>query len=186
MLRPRHVRSDLLTRFLDFALGWLFRLFNRALESSTKAYAGAIRRVLRVAALFLLVYAGLVVLAYFGFRTVPTGFIPPQDKGNTFVALQMPDASTIDRTQATMRKLSEIARKIPGVQEAFAVSGFSILNRVNQTSGGTMFLQFAPFDERSPSRSVRNGHLAEARRRICQDSGRIRPRPAAAAGEWSR
>lgn len=148
LLRPRHVRSDLLTRFLDFALGWLFRLFNRALESSTKAYAGAIRRVLRVAALFLLVYAGLVVLAYFGFKTVPTGFIPPQDKGNTFVALQMPDASTIDRTQATMRKLSEIARKIPGVQEAFAVSGFSILNRVNQTSGGTMFLQFAPFDER--------------------------------------
>jgi multidrug efflux pump subunit AcrB len=70
-----------------------------------------LRKVVRFSVITLLVYAGLVFLAYHGLVSVPTGFIPPQDQGYLIVNVQMPDAASIERTQQTMAHLSEVARK---------------------------------------------------------------------------
>ena len=56
--------------------------------------------MVRYGVITLLVYVGLVYLAYGMFRIVPTGFIPTQDQGYLIVNVQMPDASSIDRTEA--------------------------------------------------------------------------------------
>jgi len=148
LLKPHGVKTDWFSRILDFALGWLFRLFNRGMEASTNAYARALRRVVRLSALALLVYAGFVGLTYFGFRTVPTGFIPTQDMGYMFVTVRLPDAASIDRTEATVARVAEMTRATPGVYSTFAISGFSILTRTNQPNAATMFVVLNPFKER--------------------------------------
>ncbi len=148
LLKPRHGRQDWLTVILNALLGWFFRLFNRSLQGVTSVYAGTLRRVARLSALVLLVYVGFLALTLLGFRAVPTGFIPSQDAGYLIVNLQMPDAATIDRTEPVMTRLAEIARATPGVGHTVAISGFSILNRTNQTNAGTMFLPLKDFEER--------------------------------------
>lgn len=148
LLRSRDARPDIPTRILNFLLGWFFRLFNQTLAVSTRVYAGMVRRTIRLSALALLGYCGLLFLTYVGFRTVPTGFIPAQDTGYLLVGLQLPDAATIGRTQKVMHRLAEIASKIPGVNHTVAVSGFSILNGVTQSNAGTMFLPLVNFKER--------------------------------------
>src|SRR5256885_13485799 len=69
-----------LFRSIDLVLGWFFRLFNRLLEATISGYVAVLRYVVRLAVVSLVVYLGLLVLTYIGFRTVPTGFIPSQDQ----------------------------------------------------------------------------------------------------------
>ncbi len=149
LLRPRRGKQDWFARALHALLGWFFGLFNRGLTAASSAYAATLRRVVRFSAIALVVYAGFLGLTYFGFTNVPTGFIPAQDAGYLIVNLQMPDAATIDRTEPVMTRLAEVASKVPGIGHTVAISGFSVLNRVNQTNAGTMFLPLTDFEERS-------------------------------------
>jgi hydrophobe/amphiphile efflux-1 (HAE1) family protein len=170
LLQPKHGRQDLFTRGMNVLLGWFFGLFNRSLAAGSMAYAGALRGVVRLSVIALLVYGGLLGLTYLGLRTVPTGFIPAQDTGYLVVNLQMPDAATIDRTVPVMTQLANVARQIPGIGHTVAVSGFSILNGVNQTNAGTMFLPLADFDRRAghpeQSASAIQGRLMEEYSRV--------------------
>jgi multidrug efflux pump len=149
LLRPHNADRDWLQKGLDFSLGWFFRRFNSAFDLTTRWYTKSLRYVVRYSFVTLIVFAGLVYLAYGMFRLVPTGFIPPQDQGYAIVNVQMPDASSIERTDAVMSQLSDIARKTPGISDAFAVSGFSILTRSNSSAAGLLFLHFTPFSERA-------------------------------------
>ena len=149
LLKPHGARGDWFTRGVDLALGWLFRLFNKTFSASHELYLRALRKVIRFSAITLAVYAGLVFLAWFGLMKVPTGFVPPQDQGYLIVTLQMPDASSIDRTQQVMLRLSEVARKTPGVRGAFTVAGLSILTRSNSSAAGVMFVPLLSFDQRA-------------------------------------
>ncbi|HWL92940.1 MAG TPA: multidrug efflux RND transporter permease subunit [Phycisphaerae bacterium] len=148
LLKPRHERTDWLTRVLDLTLGWFFRLFERFLARATSAYAALVRRGVRFSAMVLLVYAGLLGLTALGFKTVPTGFIPPQDLGYLFVNVQLPDAASIDRTEQVMNRLSGMAHEVPGVRHTMLITGLSILTRTNQSNAGTMFVTLDPFSER--------------------------------------
>ncbi|MGE3180996.1 MAG: efflux RND transporter permease subunit [Phycisphaerae bacterium] len=148
LLKPREARPDFLTRSINFVFGWFFSLFNKTLTVGSEWYAGAVRRVIRFSGVSLAVYAGLLVLTYLVFRAVPTGFIPAQDGGYLIVNLQMSDAATIERTRPVVRRIAEIAKNTPGVNHTVAIPGFSILNRVNQSNAGTIFLPLKEFSER--------------------------------------
>jgi multidrug efflux pump len=147
LLRPHNAKQDWLTRTLDFTLGWFFRLFNKGFELTNQWYIKSLHYVVRYAVVTLIVYVGLVYLAYNVFRIVPTGFIPTQDQGYLIVNVQMPDASSIERTDAVMTQLSNLALKTRGIQ--FAVSGFSILTRSNSSAAGLLFVHLTPFSERA-------------------------------------
>src|SRR6185312_10035875 len=81
LLHPHGRREDWFTRFMDATLGWFFRGFNRVFGKSTESYGRMVGRLIRVSGAVIVVYLGLIALTYFGFKTVPTGFIPQQDKG---------------------------------------------------------------------------------------------------------
>ncbi len=149
LLRPHDAKQDWLTRVLDFTLGWFFRLFNKGFDLTNRWYAKSLRHVVRYAGVALIVYFGLVLLAYGMFGIVPTGFIPTQDQGYVIVNVQMPDASSIERTDAAVTRLSDLALKTRGIEDAFAVSGFSILTRSNSSAAGLVFLHLTPFRERA-------------------------------------
>ena len=98
-----------------------------------------LRHVVRLSALVLVVYVGLLVLTYLGFKTVPLGFIPPQDQGYLIVAVQLPDAASIDRTEAVMNRMADIAHEDAGREGTFAITGLQSLTGTNQTNTASMF-----------------------------------------------
>jgi multidrug efflux pump len=148
LLRPREAKKDLLTKAFDLFLGWFFRLFNRAFSAGVTGYVWIVRRLLRLAAIAILFYAGFLVLTYFGFKTVPVGFIPLQDQGYLIAFAQLPDAASLQRSEEVRKQMSEIARDVPGIIHTVEFTGYSGLDGTNRNNTVTAFLTLAPFEER--------------------------------------
>jgi len=149
LLKPHDARPDWFTRGMNACLGWFFRGFNNAFAKTQAGYLTALRRVVRFSAIALLLYGGLVLLAYFGFESVPTGFIPQQDQGYLICPAQLPDAASIDRTQAVMSKMVDIGLKTKGVKGVFTIAGLSILSNANSSAAGVMFCPLDDFSARA-------------------------------------
>ncbi|MBC37791.1 MAG: multidrug efflux RND transporter permease subunit [Oceanicaulis sp.] len=157
LLKPHHgdVKRDLPTRVIDFLFGWFFRLFNRFFDGASNAYVWSVRRAARLSVLVLLVYAGLVGMTWVGFQTVPNGFVPAQDKYYLVGIAQLPTGASLDRTEAVVKKMSEIALAEPGVESVVAFPGLSVNGMVNIPNAAVMFTMLKPFDERKdPSLSA--------------------------------
>src|SRR5881396_2739014 len=130
-------------------LGWFYDRFNRVFGSATHVYVNWSRLAIRKAVLsfaFLAVFAAGAGL--FGSR-LPSGFLPEEDQGYVFLALQLPDASSLERTDQTARKIEDILSKIPGVQYTTSVVGFSLLSLVQNTYSAFFFVTFKPWSERT-------------------------------------
>ena len=116
---------------------------------------------MRAGGVALFVYGGLIALTYVGFARTPTGFIPPQDKQYLVSFAQLPDAATLDRTEAVIRRMGEIALKQPGVDHAVAFPGLSINGFTNSPNSGIVFVTLKPFEERK-SKALSAGAIAGA------------------------
>ncbi|HJR36682.1 MAG TPA: efflux RND transporter permease subunit, partial [Gemmatimonadales bacterium] len=148
LLRPHGAAPDRPTRVIDRLFGWIFRPFNRLFSRGAERYGHAVERTIRRRGLALAVYAGLGALTVFAFTRVPTGFMPAQDKQYLVAFAQLPDAATLDRTDAVLRRMSDIARTQPGVVNAIQFPGLSINGFVNSPNAGLVFIGLAPFEER--------------------------------------
>ncbi|QJW93182.1 efflux RND transporter permease subunit [Frigoriglobus tundricola] len=149
LLRPKTAPKDAPTRALDFALGWFFRLFNRAFGAGTEWYARVVGWVLRLTLIVLAVYGGLLVLTYHEFTSTPTGFVPQQDKGYLILNVQLPDSASADRTQQAMARIEAIARDTPGVDHTVGISGQSLILNANAPNLGSMYIMLKPFAQRT-------------------------------------
>jgi hydrophobe/amphiphile efflux-1 (HAE1) family protein len=89
-----------------------------------------------------------VGLAVLTFTHTPRGFVPQQDKAYLVSVAQLPDAATIDRTEAVVQKMTDIALHTPGVAHAVAFPGLSINGLVNNQNSAVMFEPLLPFDQR--------------------------------------
>ena len=147
-LRQPGSRRDPLTWLLDLVLGWLFRLFNWGFVKSSAAYSQLVGRLLRVPVIVLLVYVGLLGLTGWGYRQLPTGFIPSQDKGYLIASVQLPDASSAGRTREVIAKLERIALAHPAVKNVNSVAGNSFVLSAYGSNFGSMFIILKSFDER--------------------------------------
>ncbi|KPX09376.1 Multidrug efflux RND transporter MexF [Pseudomonas savastanoi] len=156
LLKGHDAPKDRFSRFLDRILGgWLFRPFNRFFEKASHGYVGTVARVIRSSGIALLVYAGLMVLTWLGFASTPTGFVPSQDKQYLVAFAQLPDAASLDRTEDVIKRMSELALKQPGVENAIAFPGLSINGFTNSPNNGVVFVALKPFEERKdPSLSA--------------------------------
>ncbi|WP_257011957.1 efflux RND transporter permease subunit, partial [Pseudomonas fragi] len=156
LLKGHHAPKDRFTRLLDRMFGgWLFGPFNRFFVKASNGYVGTVRRIIRGSGIAMLVYAGLMVLTWAGFAHTPTGFVPPQDKQYLVAFAQLPDAASLDRTEAVIKRMSEIALKQPGVANSVAFPGLSINGFTNSPNSGIVFTPLKPFDERKdPSQSA--------------------------------
>ncbi|MCA9143051.1 MAG: efflux RND transporter permease subunit, partial [Planctomycetales bacterium] len=98
LLTPKDAKQSATGKFVDFLFGWFFRGFNRFFDFTSNVYAGIIARLVRVTAVALLLYAGLLVCTWYSFGMVPTGFIPQQDQGYVIVSIRLPDGASLART----------------------------------------------------------------------------------------
>jgi multidrug efflux pump len=149
LLLPHGAPRDRVQRVADTLFGWFFRGFNRFFTRMSNGYAVGVSRVLRVSLAAIVIYVGLIGLTFVGFNRVPQGFVPPQDKDYLIAFAQLPDASTLDRTESVIRKMSDIALKHPGVANSVAFPGLSVNNFVNASNQGIVFVILKPANERT-------------------------------------
>ena len=148
LLKEHGTAPDRLSRLLDAAFGWFFRPFNRGFGRAAAGYRRGVGRVLRSGGIALFLYAVLAGLTYLGFARTPTGFVPQQDKQYLVAFAQLPDAATLDRTEAVIRRMSDLALKQPGTESAVAFPGLNINGFTNSPSSGIVFVTLKPFEQR--------------------------------------
>jgi len=148
LLRPRGTPDDAPTRIINRLLGWLFGPFNRLFGRASVRYGNVVQRVTRRSAVALAVYGGLVLIGIVGFMRVPQGFVPSQDKRYLVAIAQLPDAASLDRTDAVIRRMTEIALKQEGVEHAVEFPGLSINGFAPKPNAGIIFFGLKPFEER--------------------------------------
>ncbi|MBV8809557.1 MAG: efflux RND transporter permease subunit, partial [Acidobacteriaceae bacterium] len=155
LLRPRKKSRGPLRLFFD----WFNRMFGHATEGYVRASGVLIRKA--TFSLFLL--AAAAVFAVLIGRKLPASFLPEEDQGYVFVALQLPNSASLQRTSASARKVEDIILHTPGVQGCTSVIGFSLLSRVQSTYGAFFFVTEKPWDERKNNNesytAIRN-HIA--------------------------
>jgi HAE1 family hydrophobic/amphiphilic exporter-1 len=149
LLRPHgHDERRGLLRILARPFEVFFLGFNRLFEKLSLGYGALTRRVLRVAALMLVIYGGLIALTYFQFARTPSGFIPPLDRGYFIVAISLPPGASLERTDRVVRKASEILLSRPGVAHAVSFAGFDGATFTDAPNYGVIFTPLKPFEER--------------------------------------
>ncbi|HUD84191.1 MAG TPA: efflux RND transporter permease subunit, partial [Candidatus Saccharimonadales bacterium] len=150
LLQPHGARHDLFSRMMDRTIGWFFNGFNRLFGAATNSYSRAVRGLIRVSGVVLLIYLGLIGLTWLGFKKVPTGFIPPQDKGYLVVAVMLPDSSSLERTDALVDRISKIVGDTPGVKASIDLAGLSPISLSASPNAGTVFVILDDFQKRTP------------------------------------
>jgi multidrug efflux pump len=165
LLKSHHEKPDWFTRLLNGTFGWFFRGFNRTFERVTHGYSNIVARLIHISAVAVVIYLGLLGLTYYGFKKVPAGFIPPQDKGYVVIITQLPDAASLERTEKVVDRLSEIARKVPGVMATIDLAGLSASSLTASANSGTIFLILDPFDQRQTPNLSSGAIVAELRKR---------------------
>ena len=131
-----------------------FGAFNRWFARVTERYSHGVGRVLRWPKAFVAGFAVLVALAIVLWKQVPTAFIPTEDKGYFAVAMQLPDASSLQRTQAVVHRVEGFLHEEPAVVNVVAFAGLDVLTRTNQTNSATIFILLKPWDERGSNESI--------------------------------
>jgi multidrug efflux pump len=137
-----------LIRPVNWALGRFFQGFNSVFDRATQAYGQTVGWSLRLSAIVLLVYVGLIGLTGFGFTRVPSGFVPIQDKGYLLANIQLPDSASLERTIEVTAAVEKIALETPGVAHTVAIPGQSFVLNAFSSNYGSMFMILQPFHER--------------------------------------
>jgi len=140
ILRPRVKRGGLLQGFFD----WFNRIFGRGQENYVRLSALLIRK--SAIALAVLVLAG-VGLGWFSSR-VPTSFLPDEDQGYLYMNLQLPQASSLQRTSAAAREIEEMLAKTPGVKSTVSILGFSLLSLTRSSYNAFFFVTLEEWKDR--------------------------------------
>ncbi len=123
LLRPKSEQRDPLSRLINLLFGWFFALFNRFFGAASDVYANIAGWLVRLSFLVIVVYVGLLWGTYKSMTTVPTGFVPEQDKGYLLVDVQLPDSASLERTEKVVKQLSQILiGSRSGDSEALAAS----------------------------------------------------------------
>src|SRR6202166_3346685 len=149
LLKSHDAKKDRFTRAIDFAFGWFFKLFNRFFGRASGGYGKLVTHTLRSSVIAVVFFGGLIGLTILGFSRVPAGVVPTQDKGYLVSFAQLPNGATLDRTEDVIRRMSDIAMKHPGAQNAVAFPGLSINGFTNSRNSGIVFVTLKPSEERN-------------------------------------
>ena len=140
LLRPKKESRGPLQKFFN----WFNRIFGRA----TDGYITWCDHFIRKSKISLLFLAGIAVMAGFFGTHLPTSFLPEEDQGYAYAGLQLPDASSLQRTDAVTKKAEEIIMKTPGVKFCTSVIGFNLISAVQNTYSSFFFITLEDWAER--------------------------------------
>jgi len=133
-------KEGLLTTFF----GW----FNRTFERATDGYVRISGAILRKSAVALIVLIGFGAAGLWIGGKLPTSFVPDEDQGYFYLNVQLPNAASLQRTEAVLAKIQKIASGMPGVENVTTVGGFSLLSFVRASYSGFGWVSMKEWGDR--------------------------------------
>ena len=149
LLKDHAAPKDRLTRVMDTLFGRFFNIFNRVFERGSEQYSGRVSRLLGRKTIMVGLYALLIGLTGTGLFSLPSGFVPAQDKQYLVGFAQLPDGATLERTESVIKEMGAIALEEPGVAHVVQFPGLSVNGFTNSASAGIVFVTLDDFDQRS-------------------------------------
>jgi hydrophobic/amphiphilic exporter-1 (mainly G- bacteria), HAE1 family len=140
LLRPKTASGGLLKK--------AFGVFNRGFANVTNAYVRFCGVLIRKSAIALILLVLFGVAAGFFGSKIPSSFLPDEDQGYLYINLQLPNAASLQRTDAVAREIEQALASTPGVEYTTSVIGFSLLSFVRTSYNGFFFVTLKPWDER--------------------------------------
>ncbi len=140
LLKPKVKGTGPLQKFYD----WFNRIFGRV----TDGYVGSCRIAIRRSFISLLLLAGVAVSTVFFSKALPTSFLPEEDQGYIYAGVQLPDAASLQRTDAVCKQAEEIIMKTPGVKFCSSVIGYSMISQVQNTYSAFFFITLEDWAKR--------------------------------------
>jgi HAE1 family hydrophobic/amphiphilic exporter-1 len=131
--------------------GWVgkfFAHFNRLFGRATEIYVRISKLFIRRSGLTMILLLLFALLALAFGKKIPTSFLPDEDQGFFYVNLQLPNAASLQRTDAVCRKVESILAQTPGVRYTTTIAGFSLLSGVQSAYSGFFFVTLNPWEER--------------------------------------
>ena len=144
LLKPKKESSGPLARFF----AWFNRIFGRTTNGYVRGSGFLIRK-----SGFALIFLALVAIAavLLGGR-LPSAFLPVEDQGYAFIAMQLPEASSLERTGDAATKVEKAVLDTPGVEGITSVIGFSLLSQTQSTYNSFYFVTLKDWDQRKQDR----------------------------------
>src|SRR2546430_1534915 len=133
-------------------LSRLFDRFNRGFRTITERYLGAAGRVIDRPRTFFAAFAVAVALLFALVRSVPTGFIPNEDKGYFGMLIELPDNASRQRTEAVVKQVEGFLKQQPAINHIVSLVGLNFIQNANQTNAAIMFVMLKPWEERTAPR----------------------------------
>jgi hydrophobe/amphiphile efflux-1 (HAE1) family protein len=118
------------------------------IEKAQNAYAAVVRRLIRVSTVSLVVVAGSGVGIYALAKITPTSFLPEEDQGAFFIAVQLPDGASLQRTSNAVRSVEKLLGDMPQVQDVFTILGYSLLDSAAESNAAFVVAKLKPFGDR--------------------------------------
>ena len=139
-------------------LARLFGAFNRGFDKATRGYVTVSRLFIRRAFLGVIALVAVSAGAFWLFRHVPTGFLPGEDQGVMVVNVQLPNAASLDRTDAVVKQIEALLAQRKEVTYVSGVVGYSMLTGTTSSDAATIFVSFADWAERPAPEQRRLRH----------------------------
>lgn len=113
----------------------LFRLFNWTLDWTRRKYLGISGFMVRYTVIAVLIFAAVIYFNVYYFKTIPSSFIPPEDKGALMGMVDLPPGATLKRTTDALKKAEDAIKNIPGVENIIGITGFSFTSGTGENVG---------------------------------------------------
>jgi multidrug efflux pump len=126
-----------------------FKWFERTLERVTGGYVAGARWLMHHTLLAFGGFAAVVAVAVWLFSIWPSAFVPQEDQGYLFVPYMLPDAASLDRTEALGERAAQFLMGHPAVQNVTEFDGYSLIDQQMKTNRGLLFVSLKDFEERS-------------------------------------
>ena len=129
-------------------LGWFFLLFNKTFDVTTNVYMLFTRMLARKIIIGVIIVIGLSVAMGMVGKRIPGGFMPEEDMGYLYVNIQLPDAASLQRTDAVSKKLEKMIARHDEVAFVTAAVGYSLLSNAMIPNSGFLFISLKDWGER--------------------------------------
>jgi multidrug efflux pump len=145
------VIGTVLNKPANQVLLWFFALFNWTFRHATQGYTRLVGLALRGSAAVLVGYCGLLLLTWWTSRQLPAGYIPNQDQGRFYIAVQLPDAASLERTQRATDRIAAVVAPLADIVHVTEIAGQSFTLNANGSNFGQFFVTLEEFDKRRTS-----------------------------------
>jgi hydrophobic/amphiphilic exporter-1 (mainly G- bacteria), HAE1 family len=126
-------------------MGWVLT----GIDRTRNGYSAVVNRLLRVSVLAVVLIAVSGGGIWFLSKLTPTGFLPEEDQSAFFVAVQLPDGASVNRTHDVVKRVEDLIRPMPQVEGVLSIVGFSLLDGGNQPNSAFVVVKLKPFADRT-------------------------------------